>query len=116
MTCKLCRGLGVVYGNPLTGTVCPACGGTGIARTAVGAGGTGMARAAVSTPAEKTLLDEFAMAAMSAIVLNNRHNETEVPFCGVVSKISALSYKVAAAMMKERNRRDEMGSVKEAND
>lgn len=55
----------------------------------------------------KTLLDEFAMASMAAIILNNRHN-------GVVSKISALSYKVAAAMMKERNRRDEMGNVKEA--
>lgn len=66
-------------------------------------------------PAEKTLLDEFAMAAMAAIILNNRHNETEAPFRGVVSKISALSYKVAAAMMKERGRRDEMGNRRRKN-
>ena len=103
MTCKLCRGLGVVYVNPLTGTVCPAC------------GGTGMAPAAVSTPAEKTLLDEFAIAAMAAIVSKTEMEIT--PFYSVKEKIRQTAdgaYCYAAAMMRERARRDEMGNVKEA--
>jgi len=74
--------------------ICPAC------------GGTGMARAAVSTPAEKTLLDEFAMAAIQGLVSGRYDGGT----CGV----AVQAFDVAAAMMKERNRRDEMGSVKEA--
>ena len=100
MTCKLCGGLGK---GALRGMICPAC------------GGTGMARAAVSTPAEKTLLDEFAMAAMAAIIgkipLGTRDEDEEDPECGMTAR-GAYSY--AAAMMKERNRRDEMGNVKEA--
>ncbi len=105
MTCKLCRGLGIVYGNPLTGIVCPAC------------GGTGMARASVSTPAEKTMLDEFAMAAMVAIIRKTPpctceyYEEDELNSPCNMAAGGAYSY--AASMMKERNRRDEMGNVKE---
>jgi hypothetical protein len=93
--CRLCGGVGVVYGrNTTANRVCPAC------------GGTGTARAAVSAPAEKTLLDEFAVAAMQGLVSGH--------YDGGVRGIVAQAYDVAAAMMKERNRRDEMGNVKEA--
>jgi len=102
MTCKLCGGLGIVYGNPLTGTVYPVCGGTGVTDN-------------MSTPAEKTLLDEFAMAAMAAIISKAPYDIT--PLCEVEGKISGIcggAYEYAAAMMRERARRDEMGNVKEA--
>lgn len=92
MTCKLCGGLGVTYGNSLTGTVCPACGGTGMARTAV------------STPAEKTLLDEFAMAAPYRVFEEGHHG---------MASFASSAYCYAAAMMAERARRDEMGNIKE---
>ena len=101
MTCKLCRGLGIVYGNPLTGTVCPVC------------GGTGMARAAVSTPAEKTLLDEFAMAAMAAIIGKHKPETVALDEWATEYRTAIGAYDYAAAMMAERNRRDEMGNVKE---
>ena len=100
MTCKLCGGLG----KALRGMICPACGGTGVTPADN-----------MSTPAEKTLLDEFAMAAMAAIIgkipLGTRDEDEEDPECGMTAR-GAYSY--AAAMMKERNRRDEMGNVKEA--
>jgi hypothetical protein len=70
----------------------------------------------MSTPAEKTLLDEFAMAAMVAIVSKTEAEVT--PFYSAVEKIRQTAggaYCYAAAMMRERNRRDEMGNVKEAN-
>ena len=101
MTCRLCKGSGVVYGSPLSGTVCPACGGAGIART-----GTGMACAAVSTPAEKTLLDEFAMAAPCRVFEEGHHG---------MASFASSAYCYAAAMMAERARRDEIGNIKEAN-
>ena len=102
MTCKLCRGLGIVYVNPLTGIVCPAC------------GGTGTAPSEKKKPAEKTLLDEFAMAAMAAII--GKHKPETVPLDEWLAehRTAAGAYSYAAAMMKERARRDEMGNVKEA--
>ncbi len=113
MTCRLCKGSGIVYGSPLSGIVCPACGGAGIART-----GTGMACAAVSTPAEKTLLDEFAMAAMAAMIGKAPHGECEYfeedRLNSPYNMTAGGAYCYAAAMMRERNRRDEMGNVKEA--
>ena len=103
MTCQLCRGLGIVYGTPLTGTVCPACGGTGTAPTTA------------SPPAEKTLLDEFAIAAMAAIISKT---EMEVApsylFKEKIRQTADGAYCYATAMMRERARRDEMGNVKEA--
>lgn len=105
MTCKLCGGWGGAYGNQLTRTVCPAC------------GGTGMARAAVSTPAEKTLLDEFAVAAMAAIISKSEHSiSTTFEAMEKINQTCGGAYSYAAAMMAERNSRDEMGNVKEAND
>lgn len=66
----------------------------------------------------KTLLDEFAMAAMAAIVGKRPYimvcDDEELE---TVRKIIAAdcrgAYEIAAAMMKERARRDEMGNVKE---
>ena len=66
-------------------------------------------------PAEKTLLDEFAMAAMKAIVSKTDMETT--PVCAVREKMRQTArgaYRYARAMMKERARRDEMGNVKEA--
>ena len=64
---------------------------------------------------KKTLLDEFAMAAMAAIVgkipLGTCYEDEEDPDYGMTAR-GAYSY--ATAMMQERNRRDEMGNVKEA--
>ena len=64
---------------------------------------------------KKTLLDEFAMAAMAAIVgkipLGTCDEGEEDPDHGMTAR-GAYSY--AAAMMRERARRDEMGNVKEA--
>jgi len=93
MTCKLCGGLGVAHGNPLTGTVYPVCGGTGVTDN-------------MSTPAEKTLLDEFAMAAPDRVFSEGHHG---------MAAFASSAYCYATAMMQERNRRDEMGNVKEAN-
>jgi len=98
MTCRLCGGLGK---GALRGMICPACGGTGTTDN-------------MSTPAEKTLLDEFAMAAMAAIISKTEMEVT--PFYSVKEKIRQTAdgaYCYAAAMMRERNRRDEMGNVKE---
>jgi len=103
MTCKLCRGLGVTYGNSLTGTVYPVCGGTGMTDN-------------MSTPAEKTLLDEFAVAAMEAIISKSEHSiSTTFEAMEKINQTCGGAYSYAAAMMRERARRDEMGNVKEAN-
>ena len=67
----------------------------------------------------KTLLDEFAMAAMEAIVgkrpymtvSNGDSDALETALMIVRSDVNG-AYTVAAAMMKERARRDEMGNVK----
>jgi len=99
MTCKLCGGLGR---GALRGMICPDC------------GGTGMAPGAVSTPAEKTLLDEFAMAAMAAIISKSEHSiSTTFEAMEKINQTCGGAYEYAAAMMRERNRRDEMGNVKE---
>lgn len=72
-------------------------------------------------PAEKTLLDEFAIAAMQGIcanvplekfaqdVLDEKYDNERQNNAYVF-----VAYSYAAAMMAERNRRDEMGNVKEA--
>ena len=63
----------------------------------------------------RTLLDEFAIAAMAAIISKAPHDST--PLCEVEGKIIRIcggAYSYAAAMMRERARRDEMGNVKEA--
>ncbi len=104
MTCRLCRGLGIVYGNPLTEIVCPAC------------GGTGTAPSEKKKPAEKTLLDEFAVAAMAAIVSKSEHSiSTTFEAMEKINQTCGGAYEYATAMMRERARRDEMGNVKEAN-
>jgi len=68
----------------------------------------------------KTLLDEFAMAAMAAIVgkrpymtvSNGDSDALETALMIVRSDVNG-AYTIAAAMMSERARRDEMGNVKE---
>jgi DnaJ-class molecular chaperone len=101
-TCRLCNGTGIISSVGLTGCTCPVC------------GGTGTTTSEKKRPAEKTLLDEFAMAAMAAIVSKTEMEIT--PFYSVKEKIQQTAggaYSYAAAMMAERNRRDEMGNVKE---
>ena len=66
----------------------------------------------------KTLLDEFAMAAMAAIVGKRPYmtvsNEREMETALMIIRSDVRgAYEIAAAMMKERARRDEMGNVKE---
>ena len=100
MTCKLCGGLGK---GALRGMICPACGGTGVTP----ADNTG-------TPAEKTLLDEFAMAAMAAIIGKHKPETVPVDEWFTEHRTARGAYSYAAAMMAERARRDEMGNVKEA--
>ena len=69
---------------------------------------------------EKTLLDEFAMAAMSGTCANSENEKLRQALDGIVSEekqtsaLVSVCYDCAAAMMRERNRRDEMGNVKEA--
>ena len=101
MRCKLCGGLGIFYGNSTAGTACPVC------------GGTGMARATVSTPAEKTLLDEFAIAAMAAIIGKHKPETVALDEWATEYRTAIGAYDYATAMMQERNRRDEMGNMKE---
>ena len=73
-----------------------------------------------AAPPEKTLLDEFAMAAMSGTCANSEYEKLRQALDGIVSEekqtsaLVSVCYDYAAAMMKERNRRDEMGNVKEA--
>jgi len=98
MTCRLCGGLGK---GALRGMICPACGGTGTTDN-------------MSTPAEKTLLDEFAIAAMAAIISKSEHSiSTTFEAMEKINQTCGGAYEYAAAMMRERNRRDEMGNVKE---
>ena len=102
MTCNFCRGSGVFYGiSQPSGTVCPACGGTG----AVGA--------TVSAPAEKTLLDEFAKVYSKVYITEYVNTMHHWPSIDERLHMSEMSYDLAAAMMRERNRRDETGNVKE---
>lgn len=66
----------------------------------------------------KTLLDEFAMAAMQAIVGKRPYmtasNEREMETALMIVRSDVRgAYEIAAAMMAERARRDEMGNVKE---
>lgn len=65
----------------------------------------------------KTLLDEFAMAAMAAIVGKRPYMTTTVGGLGdalvIIEADVRGAYTIAAAMMKERARRDEIGNVKE---
>lgn len=74
-------------------------------------------------PATKTLLDEFAMAAMEGILSNSEYEKLrQITLDEVVSEekqteaIASVCYDYAAAMMKERARRDEMGNVKEVDE
>lgn len=72
--------------------------------------------------AEKTLLDEFAIAAMQGIcanvplekfaqdVLDEKYDNERQN-----NAYAFVAYSYAAAMMRERARRDEMGNAKEAN-
>ena len=54
---------------------------------------------------KKTLLDEFAMAAPCRVFEEGHHG---------MASFASSAYCYAAAMMRERNLRDEMGNVKEA--
>ena len=60
----------------------------------------------------KTLLDEFAMAAMKimAVAMDQGY---WTPGDDPNAEIAESSYQMAKAMMNERARRDEMGNVKE---
>ena len=53
---------------------------------------------------KKTLLDEFAMAAPDRVFSEGHHG---------MAAFASSAYQYAAAMMRERNLRDEMGNVKE---
>lgn len=62
----------------------------------------------------KTLLDEFAMAAMTGVIacpVDSGFVWRDDPTFGEF--IASSSFDIAAAMMKERARRDEIGNVKE---
>lgn len=69
----------------------------------------------------KTLLDEFAMAAMAGLVVSAFKHLSEENAVGPVTEgamsimkdVGATAYLIAAAMMAERARRDEMGNIKE---
>lgn len=98
MTCKLCGGLGK---GALRGMICPAC------------GGTGMASAAVSTPAEKTLLDEFAKAALCGLCSNGAAMAALSQDGKTMLSFPPMVYKISAAMMQERARRNDDGTLKE---
>ena len=66
-------------------------------------------------PAEKTLLDEFAVAAMAAIVSKSEHSiSTTFEAMEKINQTCGGAYEYATAMMRERARRDETGNVKEA--
>ena len=65
---------------------------------------------------EKTLLDEFAMAAMERIIAKRpytiAHSDDELAMANrIVNADCRGAYSYAAAMMAERARRDEMGRV-----
>ena len=60
----------------------------------------------------KTLLDEFAMAAMG-IMATAMDQGYWTPGDDPNAEIAEASYQMAKSMMKERSRRDEMGNVKE---
>ena len=66
-------------------------------------------------PPTKTLLDEFAMAALTGSLSNPEVmlDIAEEDLKSLAKAYSICSYEYAAAMMKERARRDEMGNVKE---
>lgn len=101
--CQCCKGFGVYDQGQ-----CGYCGGVGY-----------IAIEEKPQPV-KTLLDEFAMAAMAAIVgkrpymtvSNGDSDALETALMIVRSDVNG-AYTVAAAMMKERARRDEMGNAKE---
>ena len=64
---------------------------------------------------KKTLLDEFAIAAMAAIISKSEHSiSTTFEAMEKINQTCGGAYEYATAMMAERNRRDEMGNVKEA--
>ena len=87
MTIHYC-GCGCLMNTASDGSaICPSCGASTRTHPAI---------------REKTLLDEFAIAAPSCV------------FEGITTPLFAnASYNYAAAMMAERARRDEMGVVKE---
>lgn len=61
----------------------------------------------------KTLLDEFAMAAIQGLISITKPAGTNMTTSEIFAELSEQSYSQAAAMMKERARRDESGNVKE---
>ena len=61
----------------------------------------------------KTLLDEFAVAAMAALISITTPTGSNMTPGEIFEELAMQSYSQAAAMMKERSRRDEMGNVKE---
>ncbi len=69
---------------------------------------------------KKTLLDEFAMAAIAGTCANSEYEKLRQALDCMFSEekqtsaLVSVCYDYAAAMMRERNRRDEMGNVKEA--
>ena len=62
---------------------------------------------------EKTLLDEFAMAAMAGLMAMPANVVIDGKKTTSLSGYATASYGMAFYMMKERGRRDEMGNVKE---
>ena len=72
----------------------------------------------VNQPREKTLLDEFAIAAMERIIAKRpymiAHSDDELAMANHIVRADCRgAYSYAAAMMAERARRDEMGNIKE---
>ncbi len=66
---------------------------------------------------EKTLLDEFAMAALKGLLSSDGYVwiDCDIGGDGITGEeaVSKEAFEVAAAMMAERARRDETGNVKE---
>ena len=127
--CPQCRGTGIYV---TTGSnVCPSCKGTGVIDVSSDmfqgcrhnfppdhVWSTGSGDNVIGNPrtnaSSKTLLDEFAMAAMTGVIacpVDSGFVWRDDPTFGEF--IASSSFDIAAAMMKERARRDEMGSVKE---
>ena len=118
MQCAKCGGKGTVFGEGTASIPCPNCGGSGQVFPEMFqgcrhdyppdhvfvAGGPHYHSLTAYPRSEKTLLDEYAIAAMGMF---------RPPMGTDVELIASDAFNVAAAMLREKMRRDEVGNVKE---
>ena len=121
MQCVRCGGKGTVFGEGTASIPCPNCGGTGYIMDDMMRGyyhhfPTGSPCSSSWSPSQpvKTLLDEYAIAAMQGMLANPEvmadiaDESTE----SLAKAYSIMAWTYAAAMLREKMRRDEMGNVK----